>query len=133
MTAVRWLLPRDPVSVRAARAAVRGYLVGPDAPATDTDAATLVVSELVANAVVHAAGDVEPIELTLDADEACLRIEVLDHDPSPPTLPERPPGPDGEGGRGLLIVDRVADRWGWCPLEGNGKRVWCDLRGSRRT
>ncbi len=111
---------------------MRGYLAAPDALVTDTDAATLVVSELVANAVVHAAGDVEPIELTLDADGACLRIEVLDHDPSPPTLPAHAPGADGEGGRGLLIVDRVADRWGWRPLPGDGKRVWCDLRGSQR-
>ena len=59
-----------------------------------------------------------------DAGEATVRLEVADRS-------ERAPVPrcvDGEatGGRGLALVDGLADRWGWS-AEGAGKRIWCEL------
>ncbi len=35
-------------------------------------------------------------------------------------------GGDETGGRGLALVDGLADRWGWS-AEGTGKRIWCEL------
>ena len=87
------------------------------------DDVTLVVSELVTNAVVHGAGDV-----TLDvvvADDA-VRVEVTDREPDLPEPVDN--GADAEAGRGLLIVSRLARQWGVRP-EGTGKVVWADLAG----
>jgi hypothetical protein len=55
-----------------------------------------------------------------------LHIEVADRDPRPP-IGHAPPA-DGERGRGLVLVERIAAQWGWSPAEPSGKRVWCDLR-----
>lgn len=35
-------------------------------------------------------------------------------------------GGESTGGRGLALVDGLADRWGWS-REGAGKRIWCEL------
>jgi anti-sigma regulatory factor (Ser/Thr protein kinase) len=86
------------------------------------DDVTLVVSELVTNAVLHGRGDV-----TLDVfvDDLAVRVEVGDDGP---TL-ARPhaAAPDGESGRGLLMVSRLALRWG-VRRDGGGKVVWADVR-----
>jgi anti-sigma regulatory factor (Ser/Thr protein kinase) len=75
--------------------------------APDTvDAVLLTVSELVTNAHVHAHS---PAQLVLAWDEECLHVTV--HDASP-RLPEpRNPGEEAPGGRGLLLVDALADDW----------------------
>jgi hypothetical protein len=53
-----------------------------------------------------------------------VRIEVADASASPPR-PRRADG-DDTNGRGLELVEVLADRWGWQP-EGRGKRVWCEV------
>jgi hypothetical protein len=53
-----------------------------------------------------------------------LLIEVWDPDPALPAVQE--PGPTSESGRGLLIVECLADAWGHHPADG-GKVVWCEL------
>jgi anti-sigma regulatory factor (Ser/Thr protein kinase) len=118
-----WQLPSAPGSVRAARAAVEEFL-GTGHPLEHRDAAVLVVSELVANAVVHGGGS-RPIELTVRMDTAGLCIEVEDGDPHPPVRITA--GRDQDRGRGLMIVDTMAERWGWVPLQAGGKRVWCQV------
>ena len=85
------------------------------------DDAVLIVSELVTNAVVHGAGDV-----TLDvvvADDA-VRVEVADREPELPDVLDYQA--DAESGRGLLIVSKLARRWGVRPVD-NGKVVWADV------
>lgn len=106
------------------------------AAATD---AVLLTSELVSNAVLHARGT---LAVSLAVAEGTLEIGVSDPDPRPPVprLPSMPvpgrPGPDiavagadldaREGGRGLLLLDKLADEWGVATLSG-GKQVWFRL------
>ena len=84
----------------------------------------LLVSELVTNAVRHPRRDGH-IEVTLELSRARVRVEVSD----PGDGFRRPrigaPAPEALGGRGLLIVDRVASRWG--VTAGRPTRVWFEL------
>ena len=87
--------------------------------------ALLLTSELVTNAVVHGLG---PLEMLIEDDGDRLRVGVSDGEPVRPVGPG-PPDPTVEGGRGLLIVDRLADRWGsHTRRTPPGKIVWFELR-----
>ncbi|MFE6779572.1 ATP-binding protein [Streptomyces sp. NPDC057702] len=93
-------------------------------PALADDVA-LIVSELASNAVLHGAlrGRLFRVQLTLS--RAALRVAVSD--PKGERLPRtREPGPDDKFGRGLLIVDAVAARWG-VRERTVGKDVWAEL------
>ena len=82
----------------------------------------LLVSEVVTNACLHAGG---PKELVLHHSGDQLRIEVVDGSPEPPR--PRPPGDASQpGGHGLMVLERLAHRWGWAPLE-DGKVVWVEV------
>jgi anti-sigma regulatory factor (Ser/Thr protein kinase) len=84
----------------------------------------LVVSELVSNSVRHAGADAQTIlELEIMAMPTGVRVEVEDHGPGFAPEPREDPGV--EGGFGLLLVDRLADRWGIC--EGHPSRVWVEF------
>jgi anti-sigma regulatory factor (Ser/Thr protein kinase) len=82
----------------------------------------LVVTELATNAVRHAR-TLFTVSMTWDGHR--LRIEVSDAHPVPP-LPAGGPSPEALGGRGLLLVEQISDRWGYDPHE-RGKTIWCDL------
>ncbi len=84
--------------------------------------ATLLVSELVANAVLHT-GDA-PIEVVVRATGDRVRVEV--HDGSS-VLPVRKNYSNMSGtGRGLMLVERMAADWGAEPTA-TGKVVWFEL------
>jgi anti-sigma regulatory factor (Ser/Thr protein kinase) len=83
--------------------------------------AELLVSELVTNAILHARS---PATVRIDRDAPRLRVAVCDTSPAPPRL--RDYGPDAVTGRGMLLVDRIARRWG-VELSGNGKCVWFEV------
>ena len=94
--------------------------------------ALLIVSELVANAAVHAD---TVLELSMTANSRSLKLSVRDEDERLPVLggvdsPERDPHTQppslGEGGRGIAIVEGLADEWGVDVLRG-GKRVWARI------
>ncbi|NUK54629.1 ATP-binding protein [Streptomyces lunaelactis] len=90
-----------------------------------SDAAALIVAELAANAVTHARVPGRDFELRLTLCPKTLRIEVsdarADREPAP-----RPPTPDSETGRGLLLVDALASAWGTADRV-VGKTVWAEL------
>jgi len=85
------------------------------------EATRLLVSELVVNAVVHAGTE---SELVLKSDGASLHVEVLDRSTAAPVLGEY--SPTAPGGRGLLILDELADQWGVDVGHGS-KTVWFEL------
>ena len=84
------------------------------------EAASLVVSEVVTNAVIHARSDAE---LLLERTSNSLRISVTDHGSG---LTRRHGGAATDGGRGLLIVQELSASWGAEPTD-NGNRVWAEL------
>ncbi|MEU2393476.1 SpoIIE family protein phosphatase [Streptomyces sp. NPDC007369] len=88
----------------------------------ELDAALLVVSELVTNAIAHTQGEVG-MDLTLAADR--LRIAVNDASPRSPVKPVSVSW-ESTGGRGLLIVEATTMAWGSVPLSG-GKQVWAEI------
>ena len=97
------------------------------------ETAVLLTSEIVTNAVVHAHSGPS---LVIAVADGSLEIGVSDHDhrdlPAAERLrPLRPPPGDeadvaDEGGRGLPLVDLLADEWGATPLA-EGKQVWFRL------
>jgi hypothetical protein len=114
----RWSLPSEPASIgRARHAVVRTCDAWGIAGAASAE---LVVSELVANAVMHGWGHVE---LRLFDTGDGLRIEVEDANPAPPVTTDGQPG--RVGGYGMRIVERLGD-WGWRP-SGEGKLVWARI------
>ncbi|WP_175499864.1 MULTISPECIES: ATP-binding protein [unclassified Streptomyces] len=92
-----------------------------------SDAVLLVVAELAANAALHGCVPGRNFELRLLRDEAAgrVRVEVSDTHAGRPVLAAVPV--DGEHGRGLLLVDSVASRWGVSLRQGPGKTVWVEI------
>jgi anti-sigma regulatory factor (Ser/Thr protein kinase) len=83
----------------------------------------LLVSELVTNAVRHG-GDGGPVELHATWNSE-IRVEVQDHGDGFSPAP-RDRAPDEEGGFGLFLVGRLADRWG--VETDDGTTVWFVLQ-----
>lgn len=113
-------LPRGPASARLARQHVQ-LVTGRD----EDPRVALVVTELVANAVLHAR---TTPWLWVGAVPDALRIEVYDDGPGTPAMTPFADAPTTSG-RGLAIVDRVAASWGvrLCDAVGSdvgGKTVW---------
>ena len=86
------------------------------------DDATLVLSELVGNAVRHAEGDSMQVRLRRTGE--VLRIAVHDRSSSHPQ--PREASVEDESGRGMLIINALSHRWGWEPRP-DGKVVWADV------
>ncbi|MEU6274218.1 ATP-binding protein [Streptomyces populi] len=86
-----------------------------------------IVAELATNAATHGRVPGRDFRLTLYVVGDTLRIEVADtRDDRRPLL--RYPAEDAESGRGLLLVDALADRWGSAPGPRPRKIVWAELR-----
>ncbi|MEO5874929.1 MAG: ATP-binding protein [Streptosporangiaceae bacterium] len=83
----------------------------------------LLVSELVTNAVA-VSGPGDPVRLRLTVLENRLRVTVWDRCSHPPAA--GPDLPEGEGGRGLRLVEALTASWGWAREPGGGKYVWCE-------
>lgn len=106
---------------RETRRSAERVLTGWDLDPGSLADAMLVIEELVANVVDHAR---TPFRLTLVRTVDALRIEVEDEDSGSPLL--QPLDVRAARGRGLQLVDAVAQSWG-CDTRGGGKRVWAEL------
>jgi anti-sigma regulatory factor (Ser/Thr protein kinase) len=94
------------------------------------DPAEHIVAELAANAATHGRVPGRDFRLTLYVVGGTLRIEVTDTrgDRHPHLTPATG---DAESGRGLLLVDALADRWGVAPGPHPRKTVWAEVEHSR--
>ncbi|MGQ4361011.1 ATP-binding protein [Streptomyces sp. SAS_272] len=92
------------------------------------DPAGQLVAELAANAVTHGRVPGRDFRLTLYVIANTLRIEVTDTaGDRPPRAPRPDADAESESGRGLLLVEALADRWGWAPELRPRKTVWAEL------
>ena len=115
-------LPPIPPSIPVARHVVRELLRAWRAPHDHEDAA-LLVTELVANVIDHAQAEAN-LSLELSIADRWLRIAVVDGSAVRPVVQEL--SRDRPRGRGLMMVQAIADRWGVESHRG-GKRVWFEL------
>jgi anti-sigma regulatory factor (Ser/Thr protein kinase) len=115
-------LPPTAVSVTAARRLVRDLLAIWEVP-HDRDDAALLVTELVANVVDHVGGEAS-FTVELEFSGTRLRIAVADGSSVPPVVRELDTA--SPRGRGMRLVQAIADRWGSEDHDG-GKRVWLEL------
>ncbi|MFH8620412.1 ATP-binding protein [Streptomyces vietnamensis] len=119
-------LPREARSAAVARRLVRTALTvwGLDSLAED---AMLVITELVSNAVDH--GRLPSIRVIVSRPSANgVRVGVVDRSRIVPSLKADPNG-DRLRGRGLVLVDALAEEWG-TELYRWGKQVWAELKES---
>ncbi|MBO0820606.1 MAG: ATP-binding protein [Nocardiopsaceae bacterium] len=116
------LLAADPRAAAEARQQVRATIAVWDLP-VDPETASLLVSELITNAVTH--DGTGAITMAVRVARGRLRVDVHDNSAKLPR-PELDPGGDAETGRGLLLVGTLADEWGYYRTPG-GKAVYFTL------
>lgn len=120
VTTAAWEVVASPAVVPGLRARVRATLAEWDRSQLADDV-EVVVSELLANVVLHAPGPAR-VALVLESDG--LLLEVSD---SGAAMPAPRLASDGSTtGRGLGLVTSLSEAWGWSPSpDGPGKSVWC--------
>lgn len=117
-------VPPESASVRAARRFVATALQDVGLPADTVDTAVLLTSELVTNSVLHASTAIEVrVRTGLD-----ILVEVRDASPRVPR--RRAHGEESVTGRGLDLVEMLADSYGSTQIPGAGKSVWFTLGDS---
>ncbi|MET9501765.1 ATP-binding protein [Streptomyces sp. NPDC006622] len=120
------LLSPTPRGARLARLLATDWMRTRDLPHRVAEAAEQLVAELAANAATHGRLPGRDFRLVLLARGGTLRIEVTDTRGD--DLPHRrPPAPAAESGRGLLLVEALADRWGVALGPVPRKTVWAEL------
>jgi anti-sigma regulatory factor (Ser/Thr protein kinase) len=115
-------LAPDPLSVAVARRWCRSVL-GQLGDGEVTEVNTLLASELVSNAVLHAG---TPCSLHIDVDAERVRVEVHDDDDHLP-LGAAHQDPLGQSGRGLLLVRELSSSYGALSNPAGGKLVWFEV------
>lgn len=115
-------LASDPRAVAEARKQALVTIAVWDVP-VDAETASLLVSELVTNAVTHDGAGA--VTMAIRVARGRFRVDVHDTSPEMPDPGLDTPA-DAESGRGLLLVDTLADEWGFYPTPG-GKAVYFSL------
>jgi anti-sigma regulatory factor (Ser/Thr protein kinase) len=116
-----WDLARSVFAPRSARQMLATQLLEWGVGEPEQAAVAMIATELVTNAVEHAA---TPVQLTVHYDGAVVVIEVRDGCTASPHL--QAPNPGAARGRGLQMVDRLAARWDYV-LHPDGKTIWADI------
>ncbi len=120
---VRHTLPHGPNAPCAAREAIEALAAGRMSEGALSEL-RLVVSELVTNAIRHGLDRRGAVDLALSMRDGVVRVEVIDGGAGF-EVPAEPPEPGEPGGWGLVVVDRLASRWG---VEGGrATRVWAEV------
>ena len=114
-------LSSHPTSAAAARRFVGNVLVEWAWADGSRDAVLLCTDELVTNAILHVASE---IDVVVRRDDMLLRVEVHDRSTRPPLRRIHPI--DADSGRGLELVEALSERWG-VDAEDGGKAVWFEL------
>lgn len=120
-----WILPfvAEPKEVASLRRILRLHLMNWGLHEV-VDDAQLCVSELASNVIVHV-GVGTPATLVVSVNGTRLRIEV--HDPNTHVVPAVVDAEvNSEAGRGMALIDAIADRWG-VQLHAESKVTWCEL------
>jgi anti-sigma regulatory factor (Ser/Thr protein kinase) len=118
------VVPNRPDSTPAARAFLSRLLDGWGLPEEVIDDASLLATELLSNAVRHGAGTVT---LRVEVEDGVVQVSVHDDAAGLPAVQET--DQSSVGGRGLFIVQCVADQWG-TDVGDPGKTVWFRLKAS---
>ncbi|MEU5900292.1 ATP-binding protein [Streptomyces venezuelae] len=113
-------IPPEPVRVAEIRHQAADRMEGWAVPASVVESVTLVLSELVTNAVVHGEGD---IHVVMHRQTAGLHLEVSDESATRPVL--KSVHPDALHGRGLFLVRDFCDSWG---IKNDGRTTWANFR-----
>jgi anti-sigma regulatory factor (Ser/Thr protein kinase) len=119
-------VPPELLSVRLARHRLGEIGAQWGSPQRVVDDASVVLSELLSNGVLHAGTQLRVVIALEDA--GGLRVEVHDESSSP-LLPSLQGGAAvaAATGRGLAIVAALATSWGWSASSGEGKVVWAEI------
>ncbi|MFD5190722.1 SpoIIE family protein phosphatase [Streptomyces sp. NPDC058357] len=113
----------DPEALSSARHMIRAAVRAWGAK-TRADEVELAADELITNALMHTDGGAIVTIRVLTGPERRLRVDVEDRSSALPR--RRDAGKAGVSGRGLMLVDRLADLWG-VESRGSGKCVWCEF------
>lgn len=121
--------PGEATAVGQAREFIRSVL-GDDWPGLDD--VLLMVSEMASNAVRHTASGGSWFDVSVSGVSDTVRVSISDRgSSSEPRMPDDGVGEDVlTGGRGLRIVDALADKWGYAGDE-LGRTVWFEVTGKR--
>ncbi|GGL07213.1 ATP-binding protein [Streptomyces flaveus] len=124
-------LTNNPRAPRIARRTIRTALLDYNYSLELADTAELLTSELVSNSVKHSDG---PVAVRLRTRAGVVRIGVMDDHPELPAPLSCTP--DEDFGRGLYLVEALADSWGRYPLPNRSrtpgwKVVWFELAADR--
>lgn len=115
-------LPAEPSAVSCARSVARALVQAWGFPELAEDA-QLVISELLTNVIKHAAGTLT-VQLVVTGLDNGIRLALSDGSPRRPSVKNVPP--DRPNGRGMMLVEALATRWG-AETDGVGKTVWAEL------
>jgi anti-sigma regulatory factor (Ser/Thr protein kinase) len=116
-------------AARCARLAVREVLKDtlPRRKLADVE---LIVSELATNSVRHSGcGDADELSMEANVEDDCVRVRLFDPGEGFEVHEPRPPVSGNSGGYGLLLLDRLSDRWG---VQREGRfSVWFEVQRDR--
>ncbi|MDX2405547.1 SpoIIE family protein phosphatase [Streptomyces microflavus] len=113
----------DPEALSSARHMIRAAVRAWGAKER-ADEIELAADELITNALMHTDGGAVVTIRVMAGSERRLRVDVEDRSSALPR--RRDAGESGVSGRGLMLVDRLADVWG-VESRGSGKCVWCEF------
>jgi anti-sigma regulatory factor (Ser/Thr protein kinase) len=119
-------LPNHPQSVGRARAWVRAILTADRCCEDTIDSARQIMSELATNGLIHGSmRRSDTITIVCEIDTDILTVGVIDYGSDQPVILDA--AEDAEFGRGMALIEDMADDWGQEPCDG-GKLVYARLK-----